>query len=104
MTKSRLVAILGVCVLLLPFLGLPGVWKAFFTFALGLAIAIIAVMAGRGKKRPHYNMRRRREVVTDVFVEGGPVSPRQAKQEKEHTPMSAAISPFQPHEEGSSSD
>jgi len=76
MTKKHVCIILGFCVVILPFLGFPIAWKSFLNVILGLAIIFTVLRFNDGKKRSNLNKftRRRREVVTNSFVEGGPVS------------------------------
>ncbi|NQV88260.1 MAG: hypothetical protein HQ402_01720 [Parcubacteria group bacterium] len=76
MTKKHVCIILGCCVVILPFLGFPIAWKSFLNVVLGLAIIFTVFKVSNGKKRSNLNKstRRRREVVANSFVEGGPVS------------------------------
>jgi len=45
MPKNRIIIILGVLVALLPVLGFPHLWEAFFQVAIGLAIVLLSVWA-----------------------------------------------------------
>ena len=59
MKKYNALITIGIITALIPFLGIPSSWKYFFTFALGLAIAIIStllrrneILASKGLKKP----------------------------------------------------
>lgn len=71
MIKNRKTFFIGIFVFIIPFLGFPSSWKTFFTIIAGLSLMVVSIKINLPKKtslkRP-----RRKEKVTQVFVESSP--------------------------------
>lgn len=80
MVKNRKTFFIGVFVSLIPFLGIPSLWKAILTVFFGIILIfsslkfILPRRGGRSKI-----IRNKRERVTPVFVESAPVEPSSPK-------------------------
>jgi hypothetical protein len=53
MPKNRIILVLGVLIALLPLLGFPGSWEAFFQVLAGLSIVVLSVWSSIDKKLMH---------------------------------------------------
>lgn len=79
MTRESLIFLLGIIVLLTPFLGIPGEWKHYITIGAGVLIVIVGYQLRRAaylRSIESHNGERH----TDVFVESG--EPETAEEEK----------------------
>lgn len=50
MPKNRVIIVLGALIALLPFLGFPHLWEAFFQVVAGLAIILLSIWATIDKR------------------------------------------------------
>ncbi len=74
-TRNRILFVLGVWVLLIPFLGFPSPYKSFFMIVSGLAIIVLAFLYARDKRMVESTdtAATKREVVTEVYSESYPI-------------------------------
>ena len=84
MVTSRRTLIIGICIILIPFLGFPSAWKNFLVVALGLAVVALSVKIIIPKKI--VRKVRRKETVTPVFRESIISTSRKEKITEAKTP------------------
>jgi hypothetical protein len=68
MSRNKIIFIIGIVVLIMPFLGFPSAWKTIFYIIAGAILVIIAIH-GHIRRRSRAPLMESREVVTEVFVE-----------------------------------
>jgi hypothetical protein len=69
MPKNRMILVIGVLVALLPVLGFPGSWEAFFQVLAGLSIVALSIWSTIDKKlmlKAKAQMRQARKVASDA--------------------------------------
>ncbi len=90
MITSRRTLILGIFIVLIPFLGFPSAWKTFMTLVAGATLVSFSVNITIPKKIPK-RIARRKETVNSVFRESIITTPNPSKKEKTidkgHTPF-----------------
>ncbi|MCX6703305.1 MAG: hypothetical protein NTV02_01280 [Candidatus Zambryskibacteria bacterium] len=74
MITSRRNLILGICIVIIPFLGFPSLWKTFFVVASGLVLVGFSVQINIPKKI--VRKARRKETIATAFRESIMSSPR----------------------------
>lgn len=84
MITSRRTLIIGICIILIPFLGFPSSWKNFLVVASGFALVATSIKIVIPKKI--VKKVRRRETVTPVFRESIIPTPRKEKITEAKTP------------------
>jgi len=67
MIRDKRTLILGICILLIPFLGFPSAWKTFFVLLVGLVLVSLSVQISIPRKIPRRT--RRKETITPAFRE-----------------------------------
>ena len=74
-TRNRILFILGIWNVLLPFLGFPGSFRTFFIIVSGLATILLAFLYARDKRVSEIRSGGpKREVVTEVYAENRPTN------------------------------
>lgn len=72
-TRNRILFIIGIWTVFLPFLGFPSSYKTFFIIASGLAVIFLAFLYARDKRLMQIRDESpRREVVTEEYAENQP--------------------------------
>ncbi len=75
-TRNRILFIIGIWNVLLPFLGFPSSFRTFFIIVSGLAVILLAFLYARDKRVAEiHNAGPKREVVTEGYAENRPLRP-----------------------------
>ncbi len=69
MSRNKIILLLGILLVLMPFLGFPSAWKTFFYSGFGIILIIIAIVGHVRRRSPIIT--ERREVITEVYVADG---------------------------------
>lgn len=67
MSRNKIILLIGILLVAMPFLGFPASWKNFFYILSGLIFIVMAVRSHM--RRQNLEVLERHEVVTEVFVE-----------------------------------
>jgi hypothetical protein len=67
MTKQQLILIIGIVVLLLPFIGFPSDWKSVLMFICGITLVTVYVYMRKERREKQHD--EADQVITEVFVE-----------------------------------
>jgi len=81
MISNRRTLLLGIFIIIIPFLGFPSAWKTFMILLSGLTLISFSVNITIPKKIPR-RIVRRKENVNSVFRESIITTPHAAKKEK----------------------
>lgn len=76
LTKNRILLILGIWIVLIPFLGFPSSYESVFIIGSGLFVVLLAFLHAREKRRIQrslFEMSPRKETVTEVYAESRPI-------------------------------
>lgn len=72
-TRNRILFIIGVWTVLLPFLGFPSQYKTFFIIVSGLAVIFLAFLYARDRRVMQIRDEGpRREIITEGYAENQP--------------------------------
>jgi hypothetical protein len=70
MSRNKIVLLIGILLVLMPFLGFPSTWKNLFYVLFGAILITVAIVGHVRRRSPI--IEERREVITEVYVsEGG---------------------------------
>ncbi len=86
-TQNRILFVIGILVLLIPFLGFPSSYESFFTAAAGVAVIVLAFMYARNKRLREIQQPPKIETHTEVFVESRPRFASDDENEEEFTDL-----------------
>jgi len=70
MSRNKLILLIGILLVLMPFLGFPSAWKTFFYMGFGIILIIVAIVGHVRRRSPL--MVEREEVITEVYVSNSP--------------------------------
>lgn len=74
MIKDRIVTILSLLIVIIPFTGFPLSWRNLFVVIFGGIIFILAIISLRIAKRNLKMNMERKEVITQTYAENQPIS------------------------------
>lgn len=78
MKKDTLILVLGVMVIIVPFLGFPGRWEITLSVAFGIGIVISILLLRREMMQKPFSLKRHFEKRANSFVQNGGDSPESA--------------------------
>ncbi len=71
-TQNRILFLIGLLILLVPFLGFPSRYESFFLSVAGLSVIVLAFMYARNKRLNEIEEPQKPVKSTEVFVESRP--------------------------------
>lgn len=76
MSKNSLVAVVGLLVAVMPFLGFPGTWKSYFFIVAGLFLIFLAFLNHRERKALYRELGKEDHTGQPSYVENGGIRER----------------------------
>jgi hypothetical protein len=67
MSRNKTILLIGLLLVIMPFLGFPSAWKTFFYILMGAILITMAVVGHTRRRSPGFEQGR--EIITEVYVE-----------------------------------
>jgi uncharacterized membrane protein len=67
MSRNKIILLIGILLIAMPFLGFPSTWKTIFYIVFGAILIIMAVIGHIRRRSPR--IEQQQEVVTEVYVQ-----------------------------------